>query len=254
MMGLVGFRTLLIREVKRFLRIPTQTVGAPVLSALLFLLIFGSVIGGRVGDIADISYIEFIVPGLVMMNLITSSMSNGTFSLFFQKFMNVMDDLLVSPLSYYEIVFAFMAASMIRGLLIGSIVFLISIFFIGVQLFNPLALLFFMIVTSSFFSSLGLLIGLYSEKFEQLEVLNVFLITPLIFLGGVFYSVKMLPETFQFLTQFNPFFYIVNGFRYSMIGITEANLLVGGLIITLATIVFFSAIVYLFKIGYKLRT
>jgi ABC-2 type transport system permease protein len=101
---------------------------------------------------------------------------------------------------------------------------------------------------------LGLLIGLYSEKFEQLEVLNVFLITPLIFLGGIFYSVRMLPETFQFLTHLNPFFYIANGFRYSMLGVTEANLLVGGLIITIATIIFFSAIVYLFKIGYKLRT
>jgi ABC-2 type transport system permease protein len=253
-MGMVGFRTLLIREVKRFFRIPTQTIGAPVLSALLFLLIFGSVIGGRVGEISGISYIEFIVPGLVMMNLVTSSMSNGNFSIFIQKFLNIIDDLLISPLSYYEIVLAFMFASMIRGLIIGSVVFLISIFFIGFQLFNPLALLFFMIVTSSFFSSLGLLIGLYSEKFEQLEVLNVFLITPLIFLGGIFYSVRMLPEAFQLLTHLNPFFYIANGFRYSMLGVTEANLLVGGLIITIATIIFFSAIVYLFKIGYKLRT
>ena len=253
-MGMVGFRTLLAREVRRFLRIPTQAIVAPVLSAVLFLLIFGSVIGGRVGQIGSTSYIEFIVPGLVMMNLVTSSLSNGTFSLFIQKFMGVIDDLLISPLSYYEIVLAFMLASMVRGLLIGTIVFVISIFFIGVQLFSLPILLFFMVVTSAFFSSLGLLIGLYSEKFEQLEVLNVFLITPLIFLGGVFYSVSMLPEAFQAFTHLNPFFYIVNGFRYAMIGITEANLLVGSLIITLATVVFFSAIVYLFRIGYKLRT
>ncbi|MFH1587521.1 MAG: ABC transporter permease, partial [Candidatus Diapherotrites archaeon] len=181
-MNLTGFRALTIREIKRFMRIPAQTILPPIISSALFILIFGSFIGGNVGEVEGVPYILFFVPGLVMLNVITSSYSNSAFSLFIMRFLNHISDILTAPLSYIEIVLAFVIGAVIRGMIVGILIFAVSAFFVELSFHNPLFVVFFIVITSIIFSSIGLIVGLWSREFEHLELFTTFLITPLVFL------------------------------------------------------------------------
>lgn len=253
-MNWVGFKTLLKREIMRFLRFPTQIILQPLISALLFIIIFGQFLGESISFGEDISFIGFIVPGIIVLNLITSSYTNSAYSLFLMRFLQFISDILVAPLSYAEMVLAFTLGSIIRGIFIVTILIVGSSFFTPITIFDPLLFIIFLIGISFLFGSLGIIIGLWAKEFEQIELLTVFILTPLTFLGGVFHSVRVLPENIQLITQFNPFFQLINGFRYSMTGINEGNLLAGIAIIVILGGALFLLNLHLFKKGYNLRT
>jgi len=250
----IGFLTLTKREIWRFLKVWTQTILPTAITTILYLFIFGFTIGRVLPQIGNLTYLQFIVPGLLMMGIITSTYANNSTSIFMMKWLNFIEGLLVSPLSYIEIVGAFIIGGIVRGVIIGIVVYLISLFFYSGGIFNPILFIFLIIIVSLIFSSVGLITGLWANDWDQLNIWSTFLITPLVFLGGVFHSISLVPESLQIVTRLNPIFYMVDALRYSMLGVSESNLFIGlPLIIILAVSSFFFT-VYLFKIGYKIRT
>ncbi|MEZ4194818.1 MAG: ABC transporter permease [Candidatus Paceibacterota bacterium] len=249
----VGVYTMIRREVMRTFRVVVQTLVAPVISATLYIFIFGVVVGGKISTIAGVPYITFVFPGILMLSVINASFGSSSSSLYFARFTKSIEELLVAPLSYLEIIFGFMLGSMMRSVIVASLILLVGVFFGAVTLTSPVMFFAYILAVSAIFSLLGMLVALWAQSFEQLSILNTFVITPFTYLGGIFYSLTMLPETAQFITKLNPFFYFVDGIRNSMIGISEANmyvgeLVIGGLILSLGTLVF-----YLFKIGWRVR-
>src|SRR3989344_5682045 len=202
-MNLTGFRALFIREIKRFMSIPGQTILPPLITAVLYMIIFGTFIGQEVGQISGVPYMVFFIPGLIMLDVILSSYSNAAFTLFFSRFLNIIGDVLISPLSYIEMVAALILGSIARGVLVGFIILFGSLFFVQISIHSIPLLLFFMFLAAMIFSLIGLLVGLFAKEFEHLEILSTFLITPLAFLGGVFNSVSMLPESLRFVAYYN---------------------------------------------------
>lgn len=254
MINTVGLYTFVSREIQRFVRVAVQTLVSPWINALLYIFVFGFVVGTRISLIAGVSYIEFVMPGILMLNLISSSFSQTSSSLYFQRFVRYIDEILVAPLSYGEIITGYIVAGVIRGFVVGLGIYILALLFGGANIVSVPFFLFYSLGVSLIFSFLGLLVGLWAESFEQLSILNTFIITPLTFLGGIFNSIEMLPSTLQHIMKYNPFFYFVDGLRYSMTGLSESNLsfgssLIVGLIIILATITY-----TLFKRGWKIRT
>jgi len=235
MVNWIGFYTLTKREISRFLKVWSQTILPTAITTLLYLFVFGFAIGKVLPDIKNTTYLEFIIPGLLMMGVITSTYANNSTSIFMMKWLNFIEGILVSPLSYIEMVGAFILGGIVRGLIIGTVVYLISLFFYSGSIFNPILFIFLMIIVSLIFSSLGLITGLWAEDWDQLNIWSSFIITPLVFLGGVFHSISLVPESLQIITKLNPIFYMVDALRYSMLGISESNLFFGlSLIVILA--------------------
>lgn len=249
----IGLFTFIKREIERFLRTYIQSLVSPWISALLYIVIFGAIVGSRIDLIAGVRYIDFVLPGIVMLNLITASFSQTSFSLYFMRFARHIEEILVSPLSHLEMLVGFITAGLVRGVVAGLGVYFIAIFFSAASMAHFGLFLFYAVSVCIIFSCIGLLIALWADNFEQLSILNTFVITPLTFLGGVFNSVTMLPEKAQFLVRLNPFFYFVDGLRYSMIGISEANTAVGIAIIFSLIAIFVSLIWYLFHIGWRIK-
>ncbi len=247
------FFTLLRRELRRFLSLPNQTIVPPILTTVLYILIFGFSLGDGIDRVQGHPYIVYIFPGLIMMGVINSGYSNSTTSLFIARYENFIQDLLVSPLSYAKMVSAYIIGAMTRGVLVGILTIGAGYFLIDAPFFNPFIMLIFMILTSATFGAFGVLVGLWAERWDNMAIFLNYLITPLVFLGGVFYDVKTLPSPWKEISLFNPLFYMVDGFRYGMLGTsTVSPWASGGIVISL----FFlgSGIAfYLFKIGWKLR-
>ena len=253
-MNWLGLQTFIEREIQRFMRVWIQTLVSPWINAVLYIFIFGFVVGSRIDLIGGVSYIEFVLPGIVMLNLIASSFSQTSSSLYFQRFARHIEEALVAPLSNFEIVIGYMTAGLIRGFVVGLGVYGLAILFGAANLIHFGWFVFYSVSVAIIFSFLGLLVGLWSDNFEQLTILNTFIITPLTFLGGVFNSIYMLPEKAQIFVRFNPFFYFVDGLRYSMIDIREADALIGVGIILSLVFVFGGLVWYLFRIGWRIRT
>ena len=235
------------------LRVPGQTILSPLISATLYIFIFGYVIGTNIKHVAGVPYITFVFPGILMLNIIASSFAQSSSSVYFAKFIKSIEEMLVSPLSYLEIVIGYVAGGIARSLVVGFGILIIGLLFGAVTLASLPLFLFYVVAIAIIFSLLGILVGLWAKGFEQLSAINIFVITPLTYLGGIFYSVKMLPPTVQFITYANPFFYFVDGIRSSMIGISEANVWVGltmivGLILALGFLV-----IRLFATGWRIR-
>lgn len=251
----IGFRALVKREILRFFVVFTQTLLPPLISSALFIFVFGLSIGQNMNiSIEGVSYLQFIVPGLVMMHLIESPYSNASSSLFISRWHNLIQELLLSPLSYFEMVLGLLIGSVVRGLLVGSGVYLVSLVFTRFAFFNPWVVAYFFITVTVIFSCLGLLVGLWAEGFEKLSVWSTFVLTPLIYFGGVFHSAQMVPQPLRFVTYLNPIFYLVSGLRYGMTGVQDAPILASmGLAAFLAAALFL-LVERLFRIGYKLRT
>lgn len=249
----IGFYTLAKREIFRFLKVWTQTILPTWITTLLYLFIFGITIGKALPQIEGITYLEFIIPGVLMMGLITSTYANNSTTIFMMKWLNFIEELLISPLSYIEMVGAFILGGIVRGLITGASVYMISLFFHSGSIFNPVLFVLLMTAVSLIFSSIGLIIGLWAENWDQLNIWSTFIITPLVFLGGVFHSIKLVPESLQIITKMNPIFYMVDALRYSMLGISESNLVISFFLIIILAVFFFFASVYLFKVGYKIR-
>lgn len=227
---------------------------APVISAALYVIVFGRFIGDRIGEVGGLTYVEFLIPGLIMMNIITSAYGGAAFSIFFAKWEKVINDILTSPLSYLQMVAAIILGSgVIRAFFIGGAVALIMALFGTVGITYPLITLYFTIATAVFFASLGMIVGLWAERFDHFNVIQTFLITPLIYLGGVFYSIDTLPEPLQAASQWNPMLYMVNGLRYGMIGVSDTDLGINMIVVGVLAVVLLAACVLLFRSGYKLR-
>jgi ABC-2 type transport system permease protein len=247
-----GMLTLLKREISRFLRVWSQTIVPPVVTSLLFILIFGYSLGSRISNIQGISYIAYIIPGLLMMGVIISAYANTSSSLFIAKFQKSIQEYLVAPLSYWQIVMALTLAGVLRALLVGILI--ISLIATPITISNAPILIYFITLTSFLFSFAGIITGLWAESFDKMNVFSVFLITPLTYLGGVFYSINMLPPFWQNIAKFNPILYMVDGFRFGFIGISDINIYFSMALLGFLTLFFFVWCLYLFKKGYKIRT
>lgn len=245
--------TLFRKEIQRFWAIAGQTIISPVITTMLYFLVFGYSLGDRLQEIKGIPYVDFLVPGLVMLALINNAYINSAFSLFVAKIHGTIVDLLATPLSYTQFLAAYVAASLVRAMLIGGIIWVVAIVMGARAWFNvPVALLF-MILTSLAFAFLGVIIAILGEDFDHINLLPTFLITPLSFLGGVFYSIEMLPGPWDKVSLFNPVLYMVNGVRYGMTGISDVPVWHGLVVLAALNILFGGVGLWLLKSGTKLR-
>lgn len=249
----IGLYTMFRREVKRTLRVMIQTLVAPVISAALYIFIFGTVIGTRIDDFAGVPYISFVFSGILMLSIINASFNSASSALYFMRFTRGIEEILITPFSYLEMLIGFVGSAVSRALMVAFLILGVGMLFGAVQLAHPIWFVGYVAAISAIFAMLGIIVALWAESFEQLQVLNTFVITPLTYLGGIFYSITFLPELAATITRFNPFFYFVDGVRSSMIGFSEANTQIGlvviiGLVVGLGTLV-----TQLFRHGWKIR-
>ena len=242
------------KEMIRIFRIWVQTLVPPVITMSLYFIIFGSFIGSQLGDIGGYDYMAFIAPGLIMMSIITNSYSNTVSSFFSTKFQNNIEELLVSPTPNWVMVLGYISGGMTRGICVGMLVSLVSLFFVRLPLFNVPCIVLFALLTSFVFSLAGMINGIFAKKFDDISILPTFVITPLTYLGGVFYSISLLPEFWQTLSRANPVVYMIGGFRYGFLGISDINVWVGLGMLVLFSVILFSITLYLLKKGTGVRT
>jgi len=248
-----GFPTLLYKEVLRFWKVSTQTIGAPVLTAALFLFIFGHVLEGRVRMYDSVPYTAFLVPGLVMMSVLQNAFANTSSSLIQSKITGNIIFVLLPPLAYWEFFAAYVLAAVVRGMVVGTAVLLVTLPFVGAEFRHPLWILPFAFCGSAVLGALGMMAGIWAEKIDQVASFQNFLIMPLTFLSGVFYSIHSLPEFWQGLSHFNPFFYMIDGFRYGFFGVSDVHP-VRSLAVVAAFLGVVSALTLaMLRSGYKLR-
>ncbi|MEY3380713.1 MAG: ABC transporter permease [Hylemonella sp.] len=250
---MTGWQTLFYKEILRFWKVSFQTIAAPVLTAVLYLLIFGHVLEDHVKVYDRISYTAFLIPGLVMMSVLQNAFANSSSSLIQSKIMGNLVFLLLTPLSHWAWFFAYIGSSLIRGLLVGSGVFLVTTLFVEMHFAAPLWILIFAVMGSALLGSLGLIAGLWAEKFDQLAAFQNFVIMPMTFLSGVFYSIHSLPAFWQQVSHLNPFFYMIDGFRFGFFGVSDTSPWLSLLIVGAALLVAGGLAVHLLRIGYKIR-
>lgn len=249
-----GFPALVRKELLRFWRVAFQTVAAPVLTALLYLLVFAHVLEGRVNVHGNISYVAFLIPGLMMMSMLQNAFANPSSSLIQSRLTGNLVFILLPPLSYLEIFSAYVISSIVRGLAVGAVLWLFSLFFVIVIPHNVLWVLVFALLACAIMSVLGLIAGLWSEKFDQLAAFQNFLILPMTFLSGVFYSIHSLTPFWRTVSQFNPVFYMIDGFRYGFFGVSDVSPWQSFFVVLFSFIIFSLIALRLLASGYKLRT
>jgi ABC-2 type transport system permease protein len=250
---MIGFLTLLKKELVRFWKVAFQTIAAPVMTALLYLLVFGQALKDHVQVYPGISYIAFLVPGLVMMSVLQNSFANSSSSLIQSKMSGNVVFILLPPLSHYHMFFAYIGAAMVRGLVVGIGVMVVTVWFTGLHFSAPLWILVFGLLGSAILGALGLIAGIWAEKFDQISAFQNFVIMPLTFLSGVFYSVHSLPAVWQTVSHANPFFYMVDGFRYGFFGVSDVAPGVSLAVVSAALLVVATICMAMLKSGYKLR-
>jgi ABC-2 type transport system permease protein len=253
MMAVTGWRALLYKEVLRFWKVGFQTVGAPVLTAVLYLMVFGHVLEDRVKVFGSVSYTAFLVPGLVMMSVLQNAFANSSSSIIQSKIMGNLVFVLLTPLSHWGWFAAYVGSSVIRGLAVGLGVFAVTLLFVTPHFAAPVWIFVFALLGSAMLGTLGLIAGLWAEKFDQMAVFQNFLIMPMTFLSGVFYSIQSLPPFWHAVSHFNPFFYMIDGFRYGFFGVSDASPWLSFGIVGIAWLVVSAIAVNLLRIGYKIR-
>ena len=242
MNNLQGLKTLAWAQVRRILRIWIQTILPPAITTALYFLIFGQLIGSRIGGMPGyegLTYIEFMVPGLIMLSVITNSYANVASAFYGTKFQKAMEEIIISPMPNWIILIGFLVGGITRGMLVGLVVVLTSLFFVQVTIDNIFLTAISIVLTSVLFSILGLLNGIYAKTFDDVSIIPTFVLTPLIYLGGIFYSIDILSTEWQFISQLNPILYIVNFFRFAMLGVSEINPITGMVLILVFTFIFF---------------
>jgi ABC-2 type transport system permease protein len=249
----IRFATLWRREVSRFMKIKKQTLGGPLLETFLYITVFGAALGSRIKQLHGIEYILFVIPGLIMMAFATNAFTNNSSSILQQKFQGAIHDQLSSPASPVELLLAFSLGGFVRGLLVAVITFTAAIVLVDLPVDHVLVLIPALFLVGFFFSQLGVLIGVRAEQFDDVAFAQTFILQPLIFLGGVFYSAALLPQPFQTLTHFNPIFYMISLVRYGFVGYSEVSIPLSLLALTAATAALFAVNLRLFSQGYKLR-
>ncbi|HJV01360.1 MAG TPA: ABC transporter permease [Burkholderiaceae bacterium] len=248
-----GFRTLVYKETLRFWKVATQTVAAPILTAMLYLLIFGHVLEGRVQVYAGVNYTAFLIPGLVMMSVLQNAFANSSSSLIQSKITGNLVFVLLTPLSHWEIFSAYVIASMVRGIVVGLGVFIVTAWFAHLSFTAPLWIAVFALLGAAILGTMGLIAGVWAEKFDQLAAFQNFLIMPLTFLSGVFYSIHSLPTFWLTVSHLNPFFYMIDGFRYGFFGQSDVDPVVSLGIVSAFLVVLSLAAIRLLRSGYRLR-
>ena len=249
----IRFFTLWRREVNRFLKIKKQTIGAPLLETFLYISVFGAALGSRIDKLHGVDYVVFIVPGLILMAWAMNAFTNNSSSILQQKFQRAIDDQLSSPASPRELLLALSLGGFVRGMIVAVLTFGAARVLVDVPIDHVLVLVAALFLVGFFFAQLGLLVGVRAEQFDDVSIAQQFVLQPLIFLGGVFYSASLLPEPFQTLTHFNPIYYMINLVRYGFLGYTEANVALSLALLTLATAALFTLNLRLFNVGWKLR-
>ena len=250
----IAFKSIYLHEMDRFRRTLGQSLISPVISTSLYFIVFGSVIGGYVQNIDGISYGSYIVPGLLMLTLLTQSISNTSFGIFFPKFNGTIYEILAAPISTVEIVLAFVGAGATKTLIVGVIIFITSTFFVDVYVQKPLLMILILILVAFTFALFGFLIGLMSSNFEQMSVVPTLVITPMVFLGGSLYSLDMLPPFWQTVTYFNPVVYLINGLRYSFYGVSDFNIWISISSMIVFLIICVIIVSMLLKKGYNIKS
>ncbi|PTQ89254.1 ABC transporter permease [Agitococcus lubricus] len=245
----VAFETIVTKEIRRFMRIWVQTLLPPAITMCLYFVIFGNIVGSRVGQMGGFDYMQYIVPGLIMMSVITNAYSNVVSSFYSAKFQRSIEELLVSPVPYSVILSGYIVGGITRGLLVGLIVTILSLFFTHLAVHHVLIIIYSVLITATLFSIGGFINAVYAKSFDDISIVPTFVLTPLTYLGGVFYSIDNLSPFFQTLSQLNPIVYMVNAFRYGILGVSDVNITVSLTFITLATIGLYLYALHLLKTG-----
>jgi len=253
-MNIHAIRAIYIFEMRRTLRTLLQSVVSPVISTSLYFVVFGAAIGSHISAIDGIHYGAFIVPGLIMLSLLTQSISNASFGIFFPKFSGTIYEILSAPVSYIEIVIGYVGAAASKSILLGLIILVTARMFVTFEIIHPLWMLAFLILTAVTFSLFGFIIGIWADGFEKLQLVPLLIVTPLTFLGGSFYSISMLPPVWRTITLANPVVYLVSGFRWSFYGSSDVSVGVSLCMTTAFLILCLVAVWWIFKTGYRLRT
>lgn len=252
-MNLTAILTIYRAEMARFFRTITQSLVSPVISTALYFVVFGAAIGSRIESVEDVSYGAFIVPGLIMLTVMTQAVSNASFGIYFPKFIGTFNELLSAPLNFLEITLGYVGAATTKSLIIGLIILITSYFFVDVSIAHPIAMFAFLFLTALSFALFGFIIGIWAGNFEQLQLIPLLVITPLVFLGGSFYSTSMLPPVWQTVTLFNPVHYLISGFRWSFFGTADVPVGVSLVAIAFFTGACIAAIWWIFRTGWRIR-
>jgi ABC-2 type transport system permease protein len=248
-----SIKSIFVFEMGRTFRTIAQSILSPVLSTILYFVVFGAAIGGRIESVEGVSYGAFIVPGLIMLTLLQQSVSNGSFGIYFPKYIGTIYELLTAPVSFIEIVIGYVGAAATKAIMIATIILITSTFFVDLTIQHPVWMVTFLILTAVSFALFGFIIGIWAKNFEQLQLVPLLIITPLVFLGGTFYSVSMLPEAWQTITKLNPVLYLISGFRWSFFGVADVPVGVSVAAVCLFLLVCLTAIWLIFKTGWRLR-
>ena len=250
----VALTTIWIKECTRFLRIWVQTLVPPAITMSLYFVIFGNLIGNRIGEMGGFTYMEFIVPGRIMMSVITNSYANVSSSFFSAKFQRNIEELLVSPVPTSVIILGYVGGGVARAILIGIIVTLVSLFFVDVQIHHLGIIALTLVLTATLFATAGLINAVFAKTFDDISVVPTFVLTPLTYLGGVFYSLTLLPEFWQWVSKANPVVYMVNGFRYGFLGVSDVPVTFSLSLLVIFNVVLFGIAYYLLKTGKGIRS
>lgn len=240
-------------EMMRFFRTVWQSLASPVLSTVLYFVVFGAAIGGRIQSVEGVEYGAFIVPGLMMLTILQQSVSNASFGIYFPKFSGTIHEYLVSPVGWVEMTMGFVGAAAVKAMLIALVILLTSFAFVGVHILHPFWMLAFLVLTAISFSLLGFIIGLWAKSFEQLQIVPMMVITPLVFLGGAFYSASMLPPFWEAVAKLNPVLYLISGFRWAFFGIADVPVGVSLVAVSVMLVICLGLIRWIFATGWRLR-
>ncbi len=246
-------RAIYVFEMARTFRTLTQSIASPVLSTSLYFVVFGAAIGSRMGDIEGVSYGAYIIPGLIMLAMLTESISNASFGIYMPKWSGTIYELLSAPVSFVEAVLGYVGAAASKSVMLGLLMLLTARLFVDYEIAHPFWMVCFLVLTAVTFSLFGFIIGIWADSWEKLQVIPLMIVTPLTFLGGSFYSITMLPEPWQTISLFNPVVYLVSGFRWSFYGVSDVNIVVSVGMTTAFMLLCLTGIWWIFKTGYRLK-
>lgn len=252
-MNFYAIKSIYLFEMHRFWRTLFQSIASPVMSTSLYFIVFGSAIGSRMADISGVSYAAFLVPGLIMLSVLTQSLSNASFAIYMPKFSGTIYEILSAPISAFEIVTGYVGAAASKSILLGLIILITARLFVSFDIQHPFWMIAFLVLTSVTFSLLGFIIGIWADGFEKLQIVPLMVITPLTFLGGSFYSINMLPPFWQKVTLFNPVVYLISGFRWSFYGVADVDVGLSLAMTGVFMLLCLSAVWWIFKTGYKIK-
>ena len=252
-MNIYAMRAIYHFEMARTFRAPLQSIASPVISTILYFVVFGSAIGSRITMIDSVPYGVFIVPGLIMLTVIMQSVANASFGIYFPKYLGTIYEPLSAPISPWELVVGYVGAATTKSIALGLIILAVSFLFVPITILHPFVMLLFLFITSFAFSLLGFIIGICARNFEQLNIVPTLILTPLVFLGGSFYSIKILPPIWQTITLFNPALYLISGFRWAFFGVSDVPVTLSLAAIGFFSILLFGIVSWIFSSGYRLR-